>query len=269
MNILTLGLLSIGLYIFGTAHQALVYYRKAPAKQFFSILIGATAAFSQLAITIEKITANEQLNLSFFNSASLTACLVVLCIILWSMRKPLQASLLAIYPISAFTVIALITFDNSTLSYTPIDSGIFIHIVLSILAYSVFSIATIQAVLVYLQNRNLKKRNHTHTVLMRNLPPLMTMENLLFEMLWCGTFILVAAIFAGILFIDDIFAQHLAHKSFFSIVALGVFSTLLIGRVKYGWRGITASKFTLWGSGLLMLAFFGSKFVLEWLIQDS
>lgn len=267
MNILALGILSVGLYACGTAHQLMVYYRKVPAKQFITLLIGLTAALAQLTLTLEYVTDNNQLNLSFFNSASLTAGFVVLCLVIWSLRKPLQTSFIAIYPLAAFTVISIILFDDSTLAYTPQDSGIFFHIILSILAYSVFSLATIQAILVYIQNRNLKKRNHT--ILMRNLPPLLTMENLLFEMLWSGTIILTAAIVAGVIFIDDIFAQHLAHKSFFSIVALIVFSTLLAGRTKYGWRGVMASKFTLWGTALLMLAFFGSKFVLEWMIQDS
>lgn len=267
MNILALGILSLSLYTFGTVHQFLIYYRKVQAKQFISLLIGLTAAFSQLIITFEYITDSQDLNLSLFNSASLTAALIVLCLVGLSTRKPLQTSFLAVYPLAALTTIGVVFFDESELSYTPIDGGIFIHIILSILAYSVFSIAAVQAILIYVQNQNLKKKNNT--ILMRNLPPLLAMENLLFEMLWSGTALLVAAIAAGFIFIDDFFAQQIAHKTFFSILALITFSTLLAGRIRYGWRGVTASKFTLWGCAFLMLAFFGSKFVLEWLIQDS
>jgi ABC-type uncharacterized transport system permease subunit len=133
------------------------------------------------------------------------------------------------------------------------------------IAYSVFSIAAVQAILVHLQNNNLKKRNQT--VLLRNLPPLLTMENLLFEMIWSGTILLSIAIFAGFVFVDDLFAQHLVHKSTLSILALIVFALLLLGRTRYGWRGKTASKWTLCGFALLMLSFFGSKLVLEWLIN--
>ena len=93
------------------------------------------------------------------------------------------------------------------------------------------------------------------------------MENLLFEMLWSGTILLACAILAGAVFIDDLFAQHLVHKTILSMLALGTFSFLLVGRKRYGWRGITASKRTLWGTALLMLGFFGSKLVLERIIS--
>lgn len=266
MNILALGILSAGLYATGTIYQILIYYRKLNNKQFISLLIGLTAALSQLTIAIKNITVNGQLNFSLFNSASLTAGSIVLFVVFWSIKKPLQSIFLVVYPVAAACIVATLVFGGHTLSFTPTSSGIFTHIVLSILAYSVFSIAATQAILIYLQNNNLKKKNNT--ILIRNLPPLLTMENLLFQMLWSGVFILVAAIITGIIFIEDIFAQHLAHKTLLSFVALGVFSILLRGRVKYGWRGTTASKFTLWGCGLLVAAFFGSKFVLEWILKD-
>tara|TARA_R110002167_G_scaffold186072_11_gene386972 strand:+ start:1013 stop:1294 length:282 start_codon:yes stop_codon:yes gene_type:complete len=93
------------------------------------------------------------------------------------------------------------------------------------------------------------------------------MENLLFEMIWSGTILLGLAIMAGAIFVDNIFAQHLAHKTVFSIIAFMIFSTLLAGRRLYGWRGLTASKWTLWGFSFLMLGFFGSKLVLEQILK--
>ena len=116
-----------------------------------------------------------------------------------------------------------------------------------------------------MQNNNLKKRNHT--VLLRNLPPLLTMENLLFEMIWSGTILLGLAIIAGSLFVDNLFAQHLVHKTILSIIAFAIFSTLLAGRHFYGWRGLTASKWTLWGFSFLLIGFFGSKLVLEQILK--
>lgn len=261
MNIFVLSFLSIGLYLMGTVYQGLVYLRKVNAKHFISLLIGASAASLQLIVTLDQTLQGQKIAFSFSNSASLIACFIVIGLLLASSRKPLQAVFLAVYPCAAISCIILLAFNDHNQTFSPQSSGIFIHVILSLIAYSVFSIAAVQALLVYIQNNNLKKRNHT--ILMRNLPPLLTMENLLFEMLWSGTILLALAILAGFIFLDDLFAQHLAHKTILSLLALGIFSILLIGRRLHGWRGITASKWTLWGFSLLMLSFFGSKLVLE------
>lgn len=129
------------------------------------------------------------------------------------------------------------------------------------LAYSVLTIAALQALLLALQDHHL--RNHHTNGLIMQLPALQIMENLLFELVWIGIVLLSISILTGILFIEDMFAQHLAHKTILSIIAWGIFSTLLLGRYKLGWRGTTAIRWALGGYLLLMLAFFGSKLVLE------
>jgi len=264
MNILALSLFSAGLYCCGTIYQFLVYTRKLHAKPFISFFLGAAAVSAQLIVTFHYIFAQTQINLSLVNTASLTSCLIIICLLLLSTRKPLQIIFLAVYPFATLTVLSTLFFQQQQPDLSSAGSGIFIHVILSILAYSVFSIAAVQAILIQMQNKNLKRKNST--ILMRNLPPLLTMENLLFEMLWSGTILLFMAIIAGFIFVDDLFAQHLIHKTVLSIIALGIFSVLLAGRKIHGWRGLTASKWTLWGGAMLMLAFFGSKFVLEWLV---
>ena len=261
MNILALSLLSIGLYTFGTFHQSLIYLRKAKTKPFITTLIGSTAVCCQLIVTYQQIFTNNEIILSLFNTASLVACFVISCLLLLSSRKPLQSIFIFCYPIAAISLIGSILSNNNTLTFHPENSGIFIHITLSIIAYSVFCIAAIQGFLVYIQNNNLKK--HKPTVLLRNLPPLLTMENLLFEIIWSGTILLGVAIITGSIFVENLFAQHLAHKTILSIIAFVIFSTLLVGRHLHGWRGLTASKWTLWGFTFLMISFFGSKLVLE------
>lgn len=261
MNILVLSLLSIGLYTFGTFHQSLIYLRKAQAKPFTTMLTGSIAVSCQLIVTYNQIFTNNEIVLSLFNTASLVACFVISCLLLLSSRKPLQPIFIFCYPIAALSLIGSLLSNDDTLIFQPENSGIFIHITLSIIAYSVFCIAVIQGFLVYIQNNNLK--NHKPTILLRNLPPLLTMENLLFEMIWSGTALLGLAIIAGLIFVDNLFAQHLVHKSILSIIAFAIFSTLLVGRHIYGWRGLTASKWTLWGFSILMIGFFGSKLVLE------
>lgn len=265
MNILVLSLLSIGLYTFGTFHQTLIYLRKTQNKPFISILIGCIAVFSHLAITSQQIFTNNEIIFSFFNTVSLVACFVIACLLIFSIRKPIQSIFIFCYPIAALSLISSLIFQKHALVFQPESSGIFIHIMLSIISYSVFCIALIQGALVYVQNNNLKK--HNSTVLLRNLPPLLTMENLLFEMIWSGTILLGLAIITGAIFVDNLFAQHLAHKTILSIIAFIIFSTLLAGRRLYGWRGLTASKWTLWGFSFLMIGFLGSKLVLEHILK--
>ena len=261
MNILVLSLLSIGLYIIGTFHQSLIYLRKSKSKPFITMLTGCTAVCFQLIVTYNQVVTNNEIVLSLFNTASIVSCFVISSLLILSSRKPLQTIFIFCYPIAALSLIGSVTSTNDTLAFQPESSGIFIHITLSIIAYSVFCIAAIQGLLIYIQNNNLKRRKPT--ILLRNLPPLLTMENLLFEMIWSGTVLLGFAIIAGSIFIENLFAQHLVHKTILSIIALAIFSTLLIGRHFYGWRGLTASKWTLWGFSILMISFFGSKLALE------
>ena len=94
-------------------------------------------------------------------------------------------------------------------------------------------------------------------------PPLQAMESLLFQMISTGLLFLSVSLLSGFIFIEDLFAQHLVHKTILSIVAWFIFSSLLIGRKRYGWRGKTAIRWTLYGFLSLLLAYFGSKLVLE------
>ena len=93
------------------------------------------------------------------------------------------------------------------------------------------------------------------------------MERLLFRMIAVGFILLSVSLLSGLVFLEDIFAQHLIHKTVLSIAAWGVFALLLWGRWRLGWRGRIAIRWTLAGFAVLMLAYFGSKFVLELVLQ--
>jgi len=111
------------------------------------------------------------------------------------------------------------------------------------------------------QNSFLHK--HQPGGLIRLLPPLKTMETLLFDAIIIGFICLSLSLVSGMIFLENMFAQHLAHKTILSILAWLVFAILLAGRWLAGWRGRTAIRWTLGGFISLMLAYFGSKFVLE------
>jgi ABC-type uncharacterized transport system permease subunit len=104
---------------------------------------------------------------------------------------------------------------------------------------------------------------------LRILPPLTQLETLLFRTLSAGFVLLSFALLSGVLFVQDLFAQHLMHKTVLSALAWLVFGVLLLGRFLLGWRGRRAVRLTLGAMSLLLLAFFGSKFVLELVLQRA
>ena len=95
------------------------------------------------------------------------------------------------------------------------------------------------------------------------MPPLQTMEQLMFEMLWAGLVFLTLSIASGFFFLEDISGPGLIHHTVITLAAWLVFSVLMWGRHQLGWRGAIASRWTLTGFVLLVVGYFGSKVVLE------
>lgn len=261
MGTLILAVTSLLLYSIGTALQALSFRGRVRSNLAVTSLIGLLALISHGLLIAQTVYREGAFDFGFFQSSVLISWLITFLLLCLNLKKPVQSLFLVVYPLAGLTIImALIT--HSTNRMVPGDSyGMLSHIALSVTAYSLFTLAAIQAVLLYMQNHRLK-RNY-NSILVRNLPPLQTMESLLFELVWAGVVILTLAIATGALFVQDLFAQDLAHKTFFSLLSLVVFIALLAGRYIKGWRGVTASRWTLAGCGLLMLAFYGSKFALE------
>lgn len=201
-----------------------------------------------------------QLAFSLFSASSLIFWVINAIVLISSLRKDVHNLFLLLFPLSAVSVLASLLGDNPDWQHT-LEYTIAIHVVLSILAYSLLTIASLQALLLAYQNRTLKNKS-----LLANsklLPPLQTMESLLFEFLWVGELLLTFAILSGFYFLEDMFAQHLVHKTVFSLIAWFIYALLLWGRFHLGWRGTKAIRWALAGFVCLMLAYFGSKLVLE------
>lgn len=205
------------------------------------------------------------LNLSFFAVATTIAWFISLIALLGSLRAPIDKLLIPVYGLAGLTLLGALALPGDSETSNRIGPGVASHILLSILAYAVMTLAAFQAVTLGVLNHELKAR-HIRGIL-DALPPLQTMETLLFEILWVGMVLLTLSIVSGMVFLDDFFAQSLAHKTFFAVVAWMIFAMLLWGRHQLGWRGTTAIRWTLGGFAVLMLAYFGSKFVLELVLQ--
>lgn len=178
-------------------------------------------------------------------------------------RRPSGSLILGVFPLAILSILCSLAI-RSTYPAQQLGNGIASHVILSIVSYSLFTLAALQAVFLAVQNYQLKHRHVTSV--MRIFPPLQDMERLLFELLWAAQILLSLAIVAGFLFVDNFAVDGLAHKMFFSVLAWLVFAALLWGRHQLGWRGNTAIKGTLTGFVFLLLGFYGSKFVLEFLL---
>jgi ABC-type uncharacterized transport system permease subunit len=139
-----------------------------------------------------------------------------------------------------------------------------VHVVLAMGAAGMFAIAAACVVLLALQDSAL--RSPRQAGLLAALPPVESFERALFSVLAIGMVSLTLAILAGLLFVTDLFAQHLVHKSVLALVAWLIFAALLLGRWRSGWRGRKAARYTIVGFVVLAVAYFGSKFVLEILL---
>ncbi|MDX1754453.1 MAG: cytochrome c biogenesis protein CcsA [Marinobacter sp.] len=266
MGTLILAVISLFLYSVGTALQALSFRGRVHTSPAITGLVGVLALIGHGLLIWQTVHHDGGFDLGFFQSSVLISWIIVALLLALGIRKPVHNLSLAIYPLAGITILVLLATPSSPRLVADDNYGMLSHIALSITAYSLLSLAAAQAVLLYFQNRQLK--HNYNSPLVRNLPPLQTMESLLFEMVWAGVVLLVLAIATGALFVNDLFAQNVAHKTIFSLMSLAVFVALLIGRYTKGWRGTTASRWTLTGCALLMLGFYGSKFVLELVFQQ-
>lgn len=202
----------------------------------------------------------DSFNFSLFSASSLIFWLVNAIVLVSSLKKELHNLFLLLFPLSAIAVLVSIIANNSawqhSLSYT-----IAAHVIPALLAYSLLTIASLQALILAYQNHVLKNKSRITNA--RLLPPLQTMESLLFEFLWVGEILLTLAIASGFYFLEDMFAQHLVHKTVFALSAWFIYALLLWGRHQMGWRGNKAIRWALAGFICLMLAYFGSRLVLE------
>ncbi len=259
-----LAILALVCYLAATAKQWQVLQQSSADSRLIKGLGGAGWLLHTLGLYLHLHQGND-INLSLFNVASLISWLVAGIVLVSSLRQSIENLYLGVFPLAAIMGLcsALVPETGIAKAY---GGGVIAHILLSILAYSIFTIAMLQAVLLQQQEKALK--SHSTRGLIATLPPLQTMERLLFEMIGTGLVLLTAALLTGFLFVEDLFAQQLVHKTVLSILAWLLYSLLLIGRWRFGWRSRTALRWTIGGFGVLAFAFFGSKIVLELFINS-
>ena len=200
---------------------------------------------------------------SFSFALSLMMWLAVLIYWLESFMARMEGMQPMVLPLAAACTILPVFFPQVHLVAHASATGFKLHFLAAMLAYSLLTRSALHAIFMGFTENALHKRLMKRSL--ASLPPLLTMESLLFRMLLLGFILLTLTVGSGVLFSEAIFGKPLSldHKTLFAFASWGIFATLLVGRHAWGWRGKRALRWTLAGFSLLILAYVGSRFVAE------
>ncbi|MEO8409820.1 MAG: cytochrome c biogenesis protein CcsA [Propionivibrio sp.] len=208
----------------------------------------------------------DEMRFSFSLALSLMLWLAVLIYWLESFRSRMDGLQPMVLPLAALCAIVPVFFPQVHTIAHASALGFKLHFLTAMLAYSLFTLSALHAVFMGFVERKLHHRAVDRHL--SSLPPILTMEALLFRLITVAFCLLTLALGSGIMFSEAIFGTALVfdHKTLFAIVSWAIFAALLIGRRVYGWRGRIALRWTLAGFLVLLLAYVGSRFVSEVLL---
>ncbi|HSN71010.1 MAG TPA: cytochrome c biogenesis protein CcsA [Steroidobacteraceae bacterium] len=233
----------------------------ADGRRLAGLAIGVVAiAFHAIGIWREVFVPSE-LALNATDTASLVAFAIALIALVGALSRPRFAGASAVLLVLT-GVLAAMT-DRGARRFAADHGGweLAAHVMLATLAFAFMTVAAVLAIALALLEHRLRRRQPLGPL--AALPPMDSLERSMFQAIGAGFALLSLALFSGFFFVDNLFAQHLIHKTVLACAAWVIFGILLAGRARFGWRGRTAVHWTLGGFALLGLAYFGSKLVLE------
>ena len=238
MSIILFSIIAITLYISTAGLLGYRLFKLHLSTEGIKIQVVGIAAVALLAhaiVLVHTVITDAGLNLGFYHALSLMSWVVALLVILVTVLKPVENLSLVFLPLTAIALLLEQLFPNDDVLSETATIGLQFHILLSVTAYSLLTIAALQSIVLAIQEAQLRKK-HPGPI-MGVLPPMQTMEEILVQLLAIGFFLLSMSLATGLMFIHDIFAQHISQKIVLSIISWGVFGLLLWGRWSWGWRG--------------------------------
>lgn len=200
-------------------------------------------------------------NFSILNVASLIGFIIcfVLTVSMWKTR--LWFLLPVVYSFAAINLCAANFLPSTFMTHFEGKIELLVHITIALFAYSTLTIGALFALQLAWLDYQLKTKKSL--VINPNLPPLMMVERHLFKIILIGTLLLTATLVTGLIYTDGMFSSENAHKSVLSFIAWILYCILLWGHFQQGWRGRRVLWLSISGTTLLTLAYFGSRFVRE------
>lgn len=260
---ISLSVLAIFFYAFATIAQGLARVDKlSPNKKWFW-LSGFAAVLVHAYLLHHWIDVSGGQNLTSLNMLSLALWLIALLTLLISLRKPMENLALVIFPLAIISIILALVFPAQNIINTAENPKQLIHILLAVFTFAVLSMAGLQAMVLAVQEKQMRQKQ----IGMSKLPPLETMESLLFGIIWFGFLLLTLLIITSFYFFSGQLGTTLLQKVVLVFIAWIIFGCLLIGRHYLGWRGRKAIYGTLIGVGLLLVIYFGSILLSGIIIQ--
>ena len=266
MNPVYPGTLSILLYVAGCYLQfrALSARDPRPPKPMLAVSIPAVALHGLCLALV--IYADTGIDLSMFTIASLIAFAATVTILAAALAQPqgrLDNLYLLVFPFSIVAVAGSLAFGGTKV-HEVLEGRLLAHLLVSIFAYTLLTVAAFQAILLWVQERRIRHKEPIGVI--RILPPLETLEAFLFQLLWVGFALLTVSITIGFVFLDNVLAPDVVYHTVLATVSWCIYVGLLVGHRVIGWRGTMAARWTLSAFGLLGIGYFGSRFILEFVV---
>lgn len=232
---------------------------------YWVLVFAVIALVSHLFNEAQLLFSQEVINFSLPNVISLVSLVIAISMSVVALISKVTLLLPVTYIFAAIWQLVLIFIPKvDTIPLVAEKLIIICHISLALTSYCILFIASLYAFQVAYINVKLKNKNLTAVV---HLPPLMQVERQLFRILTLGTITLFISMLIGLLFLDGFFAKENIHKTVLSLMALSVYIIILFGHFKQGWRGHRVLVLTITACTLLTLAYFGSRFVKEFLLS--
>ena len=206
---------------------------------------------------------NDALNISLSSMMVLMSGFIMVLFLLGGLIMPIRRLGILMFPLTILSLTFAFLWNDQTSLLENRSTAFSAHIIISILSYCLLAIASIQALLYVYQERQIKLRTNPATLMA--LPPLQTMELLLFRLVGAGFIALSLTLITGAAFSQEIFGHAFVFKHHTILALLGwlVFAILLFRRIKHGLRGSQAVIWTISGFLLIQLGYFGTKIVSE------
>ncbi|POZ62515.1 cytochrome C assembly family protein [Chromobacterium alticapitis] len=222
---------------------------------------------AQTVVVVSPLSASGGLALGVGHALSLMVWIMLLIYWTCSFFYKVEGLQLFMMPLAMGALAFGLVFPGRHFVSDLSNPAFVLHILVSMLAYSLFAIAALIAALMLVLERALHHRRVS--LLAKQLPPLLTLEKMMFQVIAAGFLLLTLTMVSGMAFSEEVFgkAAALTHKTVFSVLSWLIFASLLLGRRLRGWRGRVAIRWTLAGFLSLMLAYVGSKVVLELILQ--
>ena len=257
MGVNTISFLAFLIYSVASLLQFLYLFSKLEFSKTKLITLGTVAITLHGYVLYRWINTPIGQNLSSSHLFSLVCWLISITALIGTFRKTFENLILFILPIAACSILLGLLFPGSAIFHTKEHPIALLHVLSAILAFGILGMAALQASLLYFQNYFLK--NHSGYNMVRIMPPLESMEKLLFNIIWIGFFLLTTALLSVFLLPTYLGTINYLQKIILSLLAWSLFGFLLYGHYRFGLRGTKAILWTLGGVGLLVLAYYVGK----------